>query len=260
MVVYVDVLLFINAVINYAVLATADRLLKRDVRLYRLLLGSFIGALFSLAIFLDPDSRILLFLLKVVSSAVLTLIAFGWKSGKEYLRAAAVTVAASLLYCGLFILFYQIFKPPNMLIVNDVVYLQVNPLMLLGLTALIYLVLLLLSRLLRERIKSTVVSLSFTVDDREYACVGKIDTGCSLVEPFSSAPVIIADKNVLTIDERLPHRIIPYTAVGGSSFLSAVRAGKVEIDRKSIDKTVYIAVADLHNGHYQAIINSDIIR
>ena len=79
MVIYIDVLLFINTIINYAILITTERLLKRNCRLYRILLGAFTGALFSLFIFVDSDSRLLLFLLRVLSSALLTLITFGSK-------------------------------------------------------------------------------------------------------------------------------------------------------------------------------------
>ncbi|MBQ4239122.1 MAG: sigma-E processing peptidase SpoIIGA, partial [Ruminococcus sp.] len=224
MVIYIDVLLFINTIINYAILMTTERLLKRNCRLYRILLGAFAGALFSLFIFVDSDSRLLLFLLRVLSSALLTLITFGWRSKAEYLKAVVCTIFVSVSFCGIFILFYQLFKPPDMIIVNDIVYLQNDPLLLIALTAVIYVIMLLLYKLFSERIKSTVVPLQFTVLQKTYSCIGKIDTGCNLKEPFSSAPVIIADPSVFTVEPDQPLRIIPYTAIGGSSFLKGVQA------------------------------------
>lgn len=226
MVIYIDVLLFINTIINYAILMTTERLLKRNCRLYRILLGAFAGALFSLFIFVDSDSRLLLFLLRVLSSALLTLITFGWRSKAEYLKAVVCTIFVSVSFCGIFILFYQLFKPPDMIIVNDIVYLQNDPLLLIALTAVIYVIMLLMYKLFSERIKSTVVPLQFTVLQKTYSCIGKIDTGCNLKEPFSSAPVIIADPSVFTVEPDQPLRIIPYTAIGGSSFLKG--------DRKSV--------------------------
>ena len=79
MVIYIDVLLFVNAIVNYAILMTAEKLLKRDIRLYRMILCSVIGALFSLTIFIQPDSRILLWVLKLLISFIITLIVFGWR-------------------------------------------------------------------------------------------------------------------------------------------------------------------------------------
>lgn len=260
MTIYVDVLLFVNTIINYAILMTAERLLKRNCRLYRILLGAFIGSLFSLMIFLDPHSRLLPAALRIVSSALLTFITFGWVSKTEYLKALLCMILTSVGYCGFFILFYQVFKPPDMIIVNDVVYLQNDPLRLVLLTAVIYVILLLLQKLFSERIKSSVVSLQFTVRQRTYSCIGKIDTGCHLREPFSSAPVIIADASVYTVDQQLPFRVLPYSVLGGGSYLSGVKADSVIINKKPIEKEIYIASADLDNPHYQALINSDIVR
>lgn len=260
MVVYVDILLFINMIVNYAVLATAEKLLKRDCRLYRLLLGAFIGSLFSLAIFQIGDRRLLLLPLKLLCTASIALITFGWQSRREYIKAALCCLAVSVVYCGFFILFYQLFKPPNMMIVNDVVYFSVNPLWLTALTAAIYLVILLLYKVFAERFKSTVIPLSFTVDGRAYSCIGKIDTGCNLREPFSCAPVIIADTSVFVIGADTPGRIVPYTALGGSSYLRAVKAQAVAVDHKPVTREIYIASASLGSREYQAIINSEITR
>ena len=95
---------------------------------------------------------------------------------------------------------------------------------------------------------------------KEYRCIGKIDTACRLIEPFSRAPVIIVDSSVMSIAPEAPARVIPYSAVGISSFLRAVKADKVCIDKKEIYGTVYIASADQLDTHFRAIINSEIIR
>lgn len=260
MVVYVDILIVINAAVNYAVLLTADKLLKRGIRLLRLLAGASLGAIFSLIVFLRIDNVILLLLIRVATTALLTLAAFGFKSRSEYLKAALMTIAVSMLYSGGFILFYQLFKPPDMLIINDVPYFNVDPLSLILLTSVIYLILLILIKLFSERIKSTVVPLRFTVSDKEYSCIGKLDTGSDLTEPFSGSPVIIVDKEVFSPANDTPCRIIPYTTVNGSSYLKAVKADTVSVEHKPITKQVYIASGDIHNGSYQAVINLDIIR
>ena len=260
MVVYVDILIVINAAVNYAVLLTADKLLKRGIRLIRLLAGASLGALFSLIVFLRIDSVILLLLIRTASSALITLAAFGFRSRAEFIKSAAMTIAVSMLYSGGLILFYQIFKPPDMLIINDVPYFDVNPLSLILLTAVIYLILLLLIKLFYERIKSTVVQLSFTVSDKEYSCIGKLDTGCDLKEPFSGSPVIIVEREVFSPPADAPCRIIPYTTVNGSSYLRAVKADAVSVEHNKTAKQVYIASGDIRNGHYEAVINPDIIR
>lgn len=260
MVIYIDVLLFVNAIVNYAILMTSEKIIKRDIRLYRMILGALVGAIFSLSIFIGSESKLLLIVLRILSSGVITLTAFGWHSVKEFFKSCLCNTAVAVIYCGAYILFYQIFKPPNMIIVNDILYLQINPLLLTALTAGIYIIVLMIYQLFSERIKNTVVSLSFTLREKSYSCIGKVDTGCNLKEPFSSAPVIIVDKTIIDTDTEQLIRVIPYTTVNGCSYLNAVKADTVHINKRKIAETVYIASGQLHNPNYQAVINSDIIR
>ena len=153
------------------------------------------GALFSLIVFLRIDSVILLLLIRTASSALITLAAFGFRSRAEFIKSAAMTIAVSMLYSGGLILFYQIFKPPDMLIINDVPYFDVDPLSLILLTAVIYLILLLLIKLFSERIKSTVVPLRFTVSEKEYSCIGKLDTGSVQDHPLHHGQRLIISES-----------------------------------------------------------------
>ena len=260
MVIYIDVLLFVNAIVNYAILMTSEKLLKRNIRLYRMILGALIGSVFSLSIFIRSDSHLLLLLLRCMTTALITLTVFGRRSVREFIKSFLCTTAVAVIYGGAYILFYQLFKPPNMIIVNDILYLQVNPLWLTALTAVIYILVLILQKLFNERIKSTVAALQFSLHDKTYDCIGKIDTGCNLKEPFSSAPVIIIDASILNTENEKQIRIVPYTTVNGSSYLKAVKADNVQINKKTVSDTVYIASGHINNHHYQAIINSDILR
>ena len=259
-VVYVDVLLFINTILTYAVLITAERLLKRESRLWRLITAAFIGSLFSLLLFFGIDSFFFTLLIKIVSSLVITLTAFPFSGKKEFLKTVLGVIAVSVVYGGAFILIYQLFKPPNMIIMNDVVYFEFNPLVLLGATAVIYLLITLFEKLFRERIKNSVVRVKITVGEQEIACVGKIDTGCNLTEPFSGAPVIIVDAGLVAPDEGAELRVIPYSTLAHSSLLYAFKAEHVVIGDRPVERTVYIAAAPMPDRTVQAIINSDIVR
>ena len=255
-----DILLFVNTIVNFIILVTAQRLQKQKARTWRLIIASFIGSLFCLTVFINARSFFLSLGIKLLSTLVIAAIAFCCHSLKELLKAALMTFSVSLVFSGLMTAVYQLFKPPNMMIVNDVVYFEFDPLVLIILTVVIYTIVYILERLFRERLRASVVRLAFTVFDKDYACVGKIDTGCSLVEPFSGAPVIIADAAVLTIPDDAIRRVIPYTALGVSSVLFAVRADTVSINGKAVKNEVYIAQGRIPNTAYQAIINSEITR
>lgn len=198
--------------------------------------------------------------IKIIATLTISVIAFGYHSYKELFKRSMLTLCVSFLFSGMMIAVYRIFRPPNMLIVNDIVYFSINPLVLLALTGVIYVLMYAIERLFRERLKHSVVRLEFTVSGRSCCCMGKLDTGCSLTEPFSGAPVIIADSAVLTLPDDAHKRVIPYSTVGSSSVLFGAQADSVYIDGKLLDKTVYIAQGSVKNSAYQAIINSDILR
>lgn len=225
-----------------------------------MILAAFAGALFTPVIFIGIRSAVLSVCIKALSTAAVCGVAFAGGSVKEFLKRCAMTLCVSFLFGGVMIAVYQLFRPPNMLIVNDIVYFDLDPLLLLALTGAIYVLICAVERIFRERIVGSVVRLSFRIGDRDYACPGKIDTGCSLREPFSGDPVIVADASVLTLTGCEAKRVIPYRTVAASSLLFAVRADAVAIDGRVIEKAVYIASGSVHNNAYQAIINSDIVR
>ena len=253
-------MIFVNTVINYLILITSERLLKLKARAWRIITAAFVGALFSLLIFIDLRGFLFSLLIKLVSTLAVSLIAFRFGSLKEFLKNTLMTLAVSFVYSGAMICIYLLFKPPNMLIINDFVYFEINPLVMIVITAVIYALVYVYEKLLGERMKSTVVKLVFFADGKEYSCIAKLDTGCSLKEPFSSSPVIVADKSVILIGENMNRRVVPYSAVGISSILFAVKADSVTIDGRAVEKEVYIAEGDIRGDNYKAIINPDIIR
>ena len=230
------------------------------MRTWRIILASFVGALFALTVLLDSRSFLLSAGIKIVSTLAVTVIAFCFHSFKELCKHCLLTLCVSFLFSGMMIAVFELFHPPNMLIVNDVVYFDVDPLLLLALTGAIYIAMILIEKLFRERLKASVVRLEFTVCGSTYACLGKIDSGCSLTEPFSGAPVIIADGSILTIPESPDRRVIPYTTVDHTSILFGVKAESVAIDGKAVDRPVCIAQGNVRNSAYQAVINSEIVR
>jgi stage II sporulation protein GA (sporulation sigma-E factor processing peptidase) len=250
----------VNTIINAAILITAGRIVKRRAGTIRLMLSSFTGSLFSLTIFFGLRSLILSVLIRLASTVMIALIAYGYDSFKELSKISLAILTVSAVFSGMMTALYQLCRPPNMLIVNDVVYFEIDPVVLIGITGVIYVILLLIERLLRERIHSTVVRLSFTVGGIDYQCPGKIDTGCSLTEPFSGSAVIVADRSLFPLPDDMAYRVIPYTTVGGSSVLYAVKAERVAVDDRIINQDIYIASGDIRNDNYRAVINSEILR
>ncbi len=258
-VIYIDVLIFTNSIINYCILATVKKYFHNDTKLYRIIISSFISAVSSFTIFLPIYNAFFSVLIRIVVSALTVFLAFGYKNLKTFILNITGFFITSVVFCGGFILIYQVFRPNNMVIINDTVYFDIEPALMILITLLIYIVTILFSKIFKEKTANTIVNLKFYINEKEYSCVGKIDTGCNLTEPFSGSPVIITDKTVIK-DEIAFTRIIPYSTIDNSSYLQSIKADKVIIDKKEMQKEIYIAVSQKPLKMYQAIINSQITR
>ena len=63
--VYIDVILFINIFFDFLLLLSVSLILRRNAKLYRIILGSLIGGLSILFLFLNI-SKVTLFFLKLI--------------------------------------------------------------------------------------------------------------------------------------------------------------------------------------------------
>ncbi len=262
MVIYIDVFIFTNTIINYCILCVVKKFLLFDTKTYRLIISSFIASLFSLLVLFKDLSFILSLSIKLMCTVMMCFIAFRFTNISSFIKSIFITYIVSIFFSGAMIFIHSTFKPSNMAIINDNVYFNIKPLTLIIISILIYLLVLLLQRIFSDNFGNTLVNLKIVIGGYEYSCVGKIDTGCSVTEPFSNAPVIITESSIVNLDTiKQCNRIIPYTALGISSTLAGIKADKIYIDKKLIDKEVYIGVYQKEiDKTIKAIINSNILR
>ena len=81
MTVYIDLVCIINFIYDFLILLTVSFTLKRNRKIYYYILSSLIGVLSIFLLFLKINN-IVLFLLKILISVVMVIVAFGYKSIK----------------------------------------------------------------------------------------------------------------------------------------------------------------------------------
>lgn len=260
MVIYIDVLIFTNILINYCILSLTRKYLHIKTSEFRIILSSALCSLCSLTVFLQIGNFLSL-VIKLLCSALMCLIAYKMSDIKTYIKCITTVFAISVIYCGVMIIFYQALKPKNMAIINDTVYFQIQPLTLITISIAIYIIIMCISRVISSNITNTIVDLKMQVDGNEYSCIGKIDTGSSVVEPFSRVPVIITESSVLNGLKCKNQRIIPYKTLNNNGIMYAVKADKIYINKKPIQKQAYIGIYDgTIEPQIKAIINSELTR
>lgn len=101
MYIYADILIITNIYVDFLLIKSAALLTHSPLRTGRGIFAAFIGSIFSLAIFLPKSFSYILIPLKLISSALIVLAAFGFESGGRFFRRFAVFYLCAFIYGGL---------------------------------------------------------------------------------------------------------------------------------------------------------------
>ena len=266
-VVYVDVLLGLNLFINYFLLLSVAKFLRISVRRLRLLAGAAIGAAYSLVI-LVPMPNILALLCRLAASAVIVLAAFPVRTPKLLLRTVTAFYLVSFAFAGFLLVFWYLTSAQGILIRNSVVYFDISPLVFLAATVLAYGAVRFLQRLTgREAPRALLCRVTATRGEASVTFSARVDTGNSLTEPFSGAPVIVAD--AAAIAPLIPReeegcRLVPFHTVSGSGLLRAFRPDDLVIEcagRVTKPPQAYLAVSaqPVSQGEFSALLHPSLL-
>ena len=243
-IVYVDMTFVINGMVNYLLLVTTGHLAGVRLHRIRLLFGSLLGACYSVIVYL-PGAAFLQQIPCKIGVAVLMLL-IGYGGVNRFLRLSFLFFAVSFAFSGS-MLALECLRDRN-LIQNDGWSVSAGIEELLLAIAFCYLVLSIVFRRSAKHggIRRDIVQIRARCGEREADFFALMDSGNTLTDPITNAPVIVAEleaatallteeqKAILTaemiqdaplalehLSELGDHRffLIPYRAVGVSSGL-----------------------------------------
>ena len=286
--VYVDILLAVNLFIHYFLLLATAKFLGIPRKAWRMAASSCLGAAYSLAIFLPALPVYLDWPMKLGMSASLVWLAFSFRGWKPFAKAAACFFAMNFAFAGFLLAVWYLAAPPGLVVKNSVVYLPVSPLCFLGATVVCYGILQLLFRFIgRQEARSALCQIQIARQGSTVVCTAKVDTGNSLVEPFSHTPVIVAEYQA--VQKILPEemrralqregpfsidtgweeigagiRMVPFHSVSGEGVLPAFLPDDCVLfveKRQLRPEKVYIAVCrqKLGGGDFSALLPPDLL-
>lgn len=286
-VIYIDVLIAINVYIDFLLLKATARLLRLPHKTWRLALSSFVGAISCCTVLIPSLQGVLLVAIKVAVAAVMVWIAFGWEGMGPYIKQLVVLFVISTAFAGVATALWAFAAPQGFYVIGGVVYYDISPLLLAGLTAISYLLIRLYDRFIRKREPlGREYRLQIEMDGKAVEVKALYDSGNHLTEPFSGQPVaiitygaaakilpprwLIAVTSAWNQDVPPPDtavsaglRIVAYQALGGSGLLYAFKPSRLTIlgqDGERDATGAYVAVCDsLGQGDYQALIGTDLL-
>lgn len=274
MIIYADILIILNTIIDYFLLLTVKTVLRLETKGYKIIFSAITGGISSMYIFLPNSAIVVDLFFKLLLCLIMTLIAFGYKTLKAYLRTTGFLLGITLLYGGLMTAIYTTLKPKGMAVNNSVVYFNISPITLIIFTVIFYILISVLGYIFsipNKTAKKCKIKLSAEESQIEFD--GILDTGNSIEDIFGNSEIIIADKSVyfllfgnrnLKTDFSLQkrYRAVPCRTVTGYGCLDAVRCDKavIKLNEKTVtlEKPILAISSESFADGYEAIINPKI--
>ena len=225
--VYYDLVLILNIVFDFLLLLTTSIVLKRNVKWYRLVLGSLIGGISTFALFIDIGS-VGLFLLKFLISVGMVLVVFSFKDIKYFFNNLLYLYVCSIVLGGfLYLLNVEFgYKHEGLVFFHN--GLSINVIVLIIFSPVILYIYIRQCKKLKLNYNNY-YKVNLWYHNKEYKFNAFLDTGNKLYDPYKKRPIILI--NTKKIKFRYEDSIlVPYKTASGNSILKCLVADKIVID------------------------------
>ena len=222
MTVYIDLVCIINFIYDFLILLTVSFTLKRNRKIYYYILSSLIGVLSIFLLFLKINN-IVLFLLKILISIIMVIVAFGYKSIKYTISNIIYFYMVSIILAG----FLYLIKGNNSNFnLNYIVLLIIGP------------IILLIYYKSNKKLKNTYsdyYKIKIVFDNIEYNLVSFYDNGNNLKDPISKKSIIIVGNNRLEKIYNIRSPVyVPVITVKGTHLMKCFKPSYIILNDKKI--------------------------
>ena len=240
--VYIDVLLVINYIYDFLILLCTSILLKRNTRIYKIILGALFGSISMLVLFI-PFSSFGLFIFKFIMGLFMVVISFGYKDIRYtfinilYLYLVSIILGGFLYYINnsLSLKNSGLLFIKNNININFYLGILISPICL-------YLYIKGTNKLNVEYSKKYNVKLVL-LDNKKLNITGFLDTGNSLIDPYFNRPIIMLNKDLIDIN-LYKYILVPCTTVNSTSLIKCFKIKEIYINNKLIKKDCLVGISD----------------
>ncbi len=254
MIVYLDLVIIINFIIDCLLLISVDVLLKRNAKFKRILFAALLGSLSTFILFLIGSS-ILLLLLKLLISVLMILIAFKYQSFKYFKDNLFWLYIISIILGGTIYLLNDQIALVNSGIVFSKNGFKINLILLIILAPII-----LYKYIKYQKNFKNNYSNYYDVDiyymGEKISETGFLDTGNKLKDPYFGRPIILVNKELITKDVKT--FLVPYHVLNDNGLLEVFKPEKIIVNNKTIKK-VLVGLSDVSLNGVKIILNTEAI-
>ena len=296
MTIYLDIIFIENILMNFIIIFATGIVIKEKIIKIRILISSFIGAVYTILMYINIISIYSNFIMKLILSIAIVYISFKPNTLKKLIKNLIMFYFVSFVFGGCaFALMY--FIKPQLAQMKNGVFIGSYPIKVAIIGAIISFILIQVSfKIVKHKLnkKDMIYKIEIIINNKKTTVNALLDTGNLLKEPITGLPVIVIEHtslyNILPneilnntekilggeTDEIIENencteiisrfRMIPFSSLGKQNgLLLGVKVDNIniEIDEKIEQiNNVIIGIYDkslTKNGMYSAIFGMDIL-
>lgn len=269
LVIYADSLFLVNFFMDSVIIFAVFVLKHRRGSVLRVFFAAALSALYGTLMFFKELAFMYGVIGKLTVSVLTILVAFRIKKLRIFLGLWATFWLVSVALGGTVLalsVFTDFGAAVNAAISNCVMYVNLNPILLLSGCALLYVLLEIYRRMCIRNFSREKIILPLTVRylGEEYKLTTLIDTGCELREPLSGEAMLVAEKEIFK-DASSAGQMVYINTASGRAELPMLFPESIDCESHEyeIGKFVPIALTNetfCEDGLYNSIINPDAVR
>lgn len=225
MIIYVDVICLLNIVLDFILLMSVSVILTRNTKIIRLILGSMLGGMSTLILFIKLSSLFLL-ILKIILGVMMVIVTFGYKNIRYTYNNFFYLITVSFSVGGVLYLF-----------MDKVIYNYVF--IIIGFIVICYLY---IKQIKKFKVNyNNYYKVEIYLKNDKLLMTGFLDTGNKLYDIYKQRPIILIDKKIKYKPEDLIY--VPYVSLNNESVLKCLKVEKIIIN-EHIFKNYLIGLSD----------------
>lgn len=249
MTIYIDLVFLINFFFDFILLTATKYILKQKIKLYRLILGSLVGALSIFFLFININS-IELFIFKIIISIFMILISFG---KKDFIKNYMYFYIISIFLGGSMYFLNFTFSSKNQGLIFFSNGLSIN-----------FVVMIILSPIIiyyyvkeHRNYKNTITNcylVDLYINNKKHSLKGYLDTGNTLIDQYKKRGVILLNLDKLKIKSNNKIIYVPYKTITNNGVIKCYKIDRIIINNKEFNN---LLIGDIKN--YFKLENADCI-
>lgn len=256
--IYIDLILLLNFGFDFLLLLSVSLILRRNAKIYKLLIGAFIGSISVLTLFMKINS-LELFIIKIIISILMCISSFKFKNMKYTIKNILYLYISSIVLGGTLYLLNIEFTYKNQGIIFYKNKMSLNFIILVIISPIIIYIYTKETKKLKINY-SNYHKVEIKIRDKIIKCTGFIDTGNKLKDPYKKRPIILMNNKKIQ-NEDLNKLYVPVHTILGTNLIECIKIEQLKIDNNEIKKDVLLGFIDkkIKIDGIECLLNNEIM-